>query len=79
MILGKINSSCKFTFQGPYGGSAPGVYGPLKIDLGGVLLGSLLGFGAVIVLPKIIHAFSFGYGGYGRSKDTFNMNTFEPN
>ncbi|CAK1550416.1 unnamed protein product [Leptosia nina] len=55
---------------GPYGGSAPGIYGPLKIDLGGVLLGSILGFGAVIVLPKIIHAFSYGYGGYGRSAET---------
>ncbi|CAH4038094.1 uncharacterized protein LOC123720173 [Pieris brassicae] len=55
---------------GPYGGSAPGIYGPLKIDLGGVLLGSILGFGAVIVLPKIIHAFSYGYGGYGRSAES---------
>ncbi|XP_038207020.1 uncharacterized protein LOC119828816 isoform X2 [Zerene cesonia] len=55
---------------GPYGATAPGIYGPLKIDLGGVLLGSILGFGAVVVLPKIIHAFSFGYGGYGRSAET---------
>ncbi|XP_068619359.1 uncharacterized protein [Battus philenor] len=55
----------------PYGGSAPGIYGPVKIDLGGVLLGSILGFGAVIILPKIIHAFSYGYGGgYGRSAET---------
>ncbi|XP_023938835.2 uncharacterized protein LOC112046446 [Bicyclus anynana] len=55
---------------GPYGSTAPGAYGPLKIDLGGVLLGSILGFGAVIILPKIIHAFSYGYGGYGRSVET---------
>ncbi|XP_041969481.1 uncharacterized protein LOC121726271 [Aricia agestis] len=55
---------------GSYGGTAPGVYGPVKIDLGGVLLGSILGFGAVIILPKIIHAFSYGYGGYGRSADS---------
>ncbi|XP_053613617.1 uncharacterized protein Desi isoform X2 [Plodia interpunctella] len=54
--------------QGGYGGSAPGLYGPVKIDLGGVLIGTILGFGAVIVLPKIIHALSYGYGGgYGRS------------
>ncbi|XP_049878214.1 uncharacterized protein LOC126375315 [Pectinophora gossypiella] len=53
--------------QGPYGGTAPGLYGPVKIDLGGVLIGSILGFGAVIILPKIIHALSYGYGGYGRS------------
>ncbi|CAG9789455.1 unnamed protein product [Diatraea saccharalis] len=57
--------------QGGYGGSAPGLYGPLKIDLGGVLIGSILGFGAVIILPKIIHALSYGYGGgYGRSIET---------
>ncbi|CAH2044987.1 unnamed protein product, partial [Iphiclides podalirius] len=59
----------------PYGGTAPGLYGPVKIDLGGVLLGSILGFGAVIILPKIIHAFSYSYGGgYGRSTETdFSM------
>ncbi|XP_013192160.1 uncharacterized protein LOC106136229 isoform X2 [Amyelois transitella] len=57
--------------QGGYGGSAPGLYGPVKIDLGGVLIGTILGFGAVIVLPKIIHALSYGYGGgYGRSLET---------
>ncbi|KAL0819471.1 hypothetical protein ABMA28_007575 [Loxostege sticticalis] len=57
--------------QGPYGSSAPGLYGPVKIDLGGVLIGSILGFGAVIILPKIIHALSYGYGGgYGRSLET---------
>ncbi|GBP17931.1 hypothetical protein EVAR_7924_1 [Eumeta japonica] len=56
---------------GPYGSSAPGVYGPVKIDLGGVLLGSIIGFGAVIVLPKIIHALAYSYGGgYGRSEDS---------
>ncbi|CAH2243003.1 uncharacterized protein LOC120632365 [Pararge aegeria] len=59
-----------FGNTGPYGSTAPGLYGPLKIDLGGVLLGSILGFGAVIILPKIIHAFSYGYGGYGRSVET---------
>ncbi|CAH2983510.1 unnamed protein product [Chilo suppressalis] len=57
--------------QGGYGGSAPGLYGPLKIDLGGVLIGSILGFGAVIILPKLIHALSYSYGGgYGRSVET---------
>ncbi|XP_026333353.1 uncharacterized protein LOC113240300 [Hyposmocoma kahamanoa] len=56
--------------QGPYGASAPGLYGPVKIDLGGVLIGTILGFGAVIVLPKIIQALSYGYGGYGRSAET---------
>ncbi|KOB66655.1 Uncharacterized protein OBRU01_20927 [Operophtera brumata] len=57
--------------QGGYGSTAPGLYGPVKIDLGGVLIGSILGFGAVVILPKIIHALSYSYGGgYGRSVDT---------
>ncbi|XP_075982966.1 uncharacterized protein LOC142981152 isoform X2 [Anticarsia gemmatalis] len=56
---------------GGYGSTAPGLYGPVKIDLGGVLIGSILGFGAVIILPKIIHALSYSYGGgYGRSLET---------
>ncbi|KAI5642837.1 DM4/DM12 family domain-containing protein [Phthorimaea operculella] len=56
--------------QGPYGGTSPGIYGPVKIDLGGVLIGSILGFGAVLILPKIMHALSYGYGGgYGRSTE----------
>ncbi|XP_026742931.1 uncharacterized protein LOC113504718 [Trichoplusia ni] len=59
------------TGSGGYGGTAPGLYGPVKIDLGGVLIGSILGFGAVIILPKIIHALSYSYGGgYGRSLDS---------
>lgn len=56
-------------FQGGFGSTAPGLYGPVKIDLGGVLLGSILGFGAIVILPKLISALSYSYGGgYGRSK-----------
>ncbi|KAJ0173511.1 hypothetical protein K1T71_010660 [Dendrolimus kikuchii] len=56
---------------GAYGSTATGIYSPVKIDLGGVLLGSIIGFGAVIIIPKIIHALSYGYGGgYGRSLET---------
>lgn len=68
------NLSCtlpiiSYSQSGGYGGTAPGLYGPVKIDLGGVLIGSILGFGAVIILPKIIHALSYSYGGgYGRSE-----------
>jgi hypothetical protein len=43
--------------------------GQLKLDLGGVVLGAIIGFGAVFILPKIIHVFSAGqdtdYGGVG--------------
>ncbi|KAJ8723733.1 hypothetical protein PYW07_007713 [Mythimna separata] len=64
-------SSYGSTGGGGYGSTAPGLYGPVKIDLGGVLIGSILGFGAVIILPKIIHALSYSYGGgYGRSLET---------
>jgi hypothetical protein len=51
--------------------------GQLKLDLGGVVLGAIIGFGAVFILPKILHVFSAGhdsdygggFGGYGyRSK-----------
>ena len=54
-----------------------GVNGQLKLDLGGVILGAIIGFGAIFILPKIIHVFSAGQdadfgggiGGYGyRSK-----------
>jgi hypothetical protein len=54
-----------------------GVNGQLKLDLGGVVLGAIIGFGAVFILPKILHVFSAGHdtdysgviGGYGyRSK-----------
>jgi hypothetical protein len=54
-----------------------GVNGQLKLDLGGVVLGAIIGFGAIFILPKILHVFSAGHdtdfgggiGGYGyRSK-----------
>ncbi|XP_077301276.1 DM4/DM12 domain-containing protein Desiccate [Arctopsyche grandis] len=64
----------------PSGGGVSGLYGPVKIDLGGVLLGSLLGLGAVLILPKLMHAFSSSYGGggaggYGRSVEA-DMSSF---
>jgi hypothetical protein len=39
-------------------------YAPLKIDLGGVVLGTLVGIGALLILPKLISAFGGGYGHY---------------
>ncbi|EDW13711.1 uncharacterized protein LOC6572098 [Drosophila mojavensis] len=44
-------------------------YNPIKLDLGGVVLGTLVGIGAIILIPKILSAFHGGYGGYGRSED----------
>lgn len=40
----------------------------MKIDLGGVFLGALVGIGAILILPKLVNAFSGNYGNY-RSVD----------
>ncbi|PSN33683.1 hypothetical protein C0J52_20896 [Blattella germanica] len=44
-----------------------GLNGQLKLDLGGVVLGAIIGFGAVFILPKILHVFNVGghESGYG--------------
>ena len=49
---------------GGYSGTGLGTYQPYKIDLGGVVLGTLVGIGALLILPKIFNAFSGGYGNY---------------
>jgi hypothetical protein len=50
---------------GGYGGyGGVGTYGKGPIDLGGVVLGTLIGIGAILILPKIVSVFS-GQGGYG--------------
>lgn len=56
---------------GSYGsgyGSGYGIgnYGA-KIDLGGVVLGTLIGIGALLILPKVVGVIS-GHGGYYRSE-----------
>lgn len=63
---------------GQYGSSYGGVgtgYGKPSIDLGGVVLGALIGIGALLILPKLASVFSgqggiggVGSGGYYRSK-----------
>ncbi|KAJ8935446.1 hypothetical protein NQ314_012866, partial [Rhamnusium bicolor] len=37
---------------------------PMKIDLGGVALGALIGLGAILIVPKLAHVLSGGIGGY---------------
>lgn len=44
----------------------------MKIDLGGVLLGAIIGIGALLIVPKFVNAihgggYGGGYGGYGGS------------
>jgi hypothetical protein len=56
---------------GSYGGL--GSFGKAPIDLGGVVLGTLIGIGALLILPKIVGVFSgqgggsYGSNGYYRS------------
>lgn len=60
---------------GSYGGVGTG-YGKPSIDLGGVVLGTLIGIGALLILPKIVGVFSGhagGAGGYYRSELTFQI------
>lgn len=60
-------------FQSYPQSSSVGPYGPMKIDLGGVLLGAIIGIGAVLIVPKVLGVLhgggygggSSGYGGYG--------------
>lgn len=48
----------------PHSGTGVSSYAPMKIDLGGVVLGTLIGLGAILIIPKFAHIFS---GGYRRS------------
>ncbi|KAJ8965454.1 hypothetical protein NQ317_000433 [Molorchus minor] len=43
------------------------VISPMKIDIGGVALGALIGLGAMLIVPKLMNILSSGHGGY-RSK-----------
>lgn len=55
----------------PHSGVGYG-YSPMKIDLGGVVLGAIIGIGALLIIPKITGAYNgygTGYGGNYRSID----------
>uniref|UniRef100_A0A1A9WV82 Protein anoxia up-regulated n=1 Tax=Glossina brevipalpis TaxID=37001 RepID=A0A1A9WV82_9MUSC len=54
--------------QGYPGGTAVSAYNPIKLDLGGVVLGTLVGLGVIIIIPKLLNALHGGYTGYGRSE-----------
>nr|XP_036674668.1 uncharacterized protein LOC108010916 [Drosophila suzukii]XP_036674669.1 uncharacterized protein LOC108010916 [Drosophila suzukii] len=58
------------SLNGYPGSTGLSAYNPIKLDLGGVVLGTLVGIGAIILIPKILSAFHGGYGGYGRSEDS---------
>ncbi|XP_012256222.3 uncharacterized protein LOC105686176 [Athalia rosae] len=50
-----------------YGGVSS--YAPTKVDLGGVLLGAVIGVGTILVIPKLLYLFSGSYGAYARSDE----------
>ncbi|XP_012226366.2 uncharacterized protein [Linepithema humile] len=52
-------------------GSGYGVspYAPAKIDLGGLLLGAIIGVGSILIIPKLLYVLSGTYGTYARSED----------
>lgn len=73
MLLKTSKDEClKFIYfllkQGYPAGTGISAYNPIKLDLGGVVLGTLVGIGAIIIIPKILSAFHGGYAGYGRSE-----------
>ncbi|XP_044264731.1 uncharacterized protein LOC123011391 [Tribolium madens] len=45
-----------------YGGSGGYVFSPMKIDVGGIALGALIGLGAVLIVPKLAAVFAGGHG-----------------
>ena len=53
-------------------GSGYGVstYAPTKIDLGGLLLGAIIGIGSILIIPKLLYVLSGTYGHYARSEDS---------
>lgn len=58
----------------PYSGSGVGVYSPLKLDLGGLVIGAIIGIGALLIVPKLVGAFQGGYGGSGNYRSIFTIN-----
>ncbi|XP_076637893.1 uncharacterized protein LOC143350020 [Colletes latitarsis] len=49
-----------------YGAST---YAPAKIDLGGLLLGAIIGVGSILIIPKLLYVLSGTYGHYARSEE----------
>lgn len=69
--LGNLGTTGYGNTLSGYGGySGVGSYSKPSIDIGGVVLGTLIGIGALLILPKIVGVFS-GHGGYYRSELSF--------
>ncbi|CAD6994766.1 uncharacterized protein LOC101457849 [Ceratitis capitata] len=63
------------TINGYPGSTGISAYNPIKLDLGGVVLGTLVGIGAIIIIPKLLNAFHGGYAGYGRSENENDLSS----
>jgi len=48
-------------------------YAPAKIDLGGLLLGAIIGVGSILIIPKLLYILSGTYGTYARSKCSIRL------
>lgn len=51
------------------------VFSPMKIDVGGIALGALIGLGAILIVPKLASAFTGGYG-YRSIQTLFLLNQY---
>ncbi|KAK0083824.1 hypothetical protein PV325_008144 [Microctonus aethiopoides] len=59
-----------FTNVGSTGsGYAMSPYGPAKVDLGGLILGAVIGVGTILIIPKLLYIISGSYGAYARSDE----------
>lgn len=70
--IGDRSQEARFGFTNIGGtGSGYGVspYAPAKIDLGGLLLGAIIGVGSILIIPKLLYILSGTYGTYARSED----------
>ncbi|KMQ96855.1 hypothetical protein RF55_2841 [Lasius niger] len=58
-------------------GSGYGVspYAPAKIDLGGLLLGAIIGVGSILIIPKLLYILSGTYGAYARNRSDAGEDT----
>ncbi|CAH0773927.1 unnamed protein product [Bemisia tabaci] len=43
---------------------APGLYSPVRLDIGVLVLGAIVGLGAIIIIPKILALFATGISAY---------------
>ncbi|XP_057339163.1 uncharacterized protein LOC130676726 [Microplitis mediator] len=65
------NQEPRFGFTGVGTSSGYGVssYSGGKVDLGGLILGAVLGIGSILIIPKILYLLSGSYGQYARSDE----------